>query len=80
MSENKRKPFQTIELYIFEDRNQHLCMRMSSSAGGQTRRLPLTKSEADQLTEFMVSVCERYGKEVITQALEVLKAEHVKDA
>jgi 16S rRNA C1402 N4-methylase RsmH len=79
MSENNRKPFQTIELYIFEDRNQRLCMRMSSSAG-QTRRLVLTTSEADQLTDFMVNVSERYGKEVIALALEVLKAEHVKDS
>jgi len=80
MSENNRKPFQAIELYIFEDRNQRLCMRMASGAGGQTRRLTLTKSEADQLTTFMVSVSERLGREVITHALEMLKAEHVKDA
>lgn len=80
MSENNRKPFQTIELYIFEDRNQRLCMRMSSGAGGQTRRLTLTKSEADQLTAFMVNVSERYGNELLVRTLEMLKAEHVKDA
>lgn len=74
MSEDRRKAFKAIELYIFEDRDAHLCMRMACG-NSHTRRLVLTPSEADQLTTFMCSVSERYGKEVIAFALDVLKVE-----
>jgi hypothetical protein len=67
--------FKTMELYICEDRDKQLCMRISCG-NSQTRRLVLTPTEADQLTAFMCSVSERYGKEVIAFALDVLKVEN----
>jgi hypothetical protein len=79
MSKDKRKPFRAIELYIFEDRDNHICMRMSSG-NAQTRRITLTDAEQEALLDVLVDVSERYGKSVLAASLELQGAKHVKNS
>jgi hypothetical protein len=57
--------FKTTELYIWQDRNEQICLRIACG-DIQTKRIVLTHAEADQLMAVITSASERYNLEVVT--------------